>query len=272
MMSKYIPRLSQPAKDNKYYIHYSKGGYNTCAEIDRQSGSVVPNCVGYAQGRLLEIMGAKAANWNLPAGNAEDWYDIAVKFNMPVFNSPQLGSVACWKQGKTNSSDDGTGHIAVVEKIENNGDILCSQSHYNGSAFDLITITRSSGYKYKAGYELQGFISCGIDFLTMQKEIVMRNYIDILCRPADSLGLASWAIELHNGLTENELKIRLLNSEEYLKDTTKCQKEVFIIKCYRNILGRYPESEEVVNHWKKFSKEDIFYGIWNSKEAQNRRS
>lgn len=268
---KYVERLTTPEKGNKYYIHHSKGGYNTCMKINEQNGSVIPNCVGYAQGRLLEIMGAKGCNWKLPAGYAEDWYDTAIKNGMTVTDKPELGSVACWKQGKTNNPNDGAGHVAVVELINNNGEIMCSQSHAKGIEFDLVTLSPSNGYKYKDGFVLQGFISCGIDFLAEEKEIVMRNYIDILCREADDSGLRSWSIALHNGMTEDDLRTSLLNSKEYIEDTTRLQREDYVIKCYRNILGRFPESEAVINHWKKYSKEEIFYGIWNSEEAINRR-
>lgn len=47
-MSKlFTPRLTAPATNNKYWIHTTKGGVNSCLRINSTTGSVLPNCVGY---------------------------------------------------------------------------------------------------------------------------------------------------------------------------------------------------------------------------------
>ena len=125
---KFTPRLTEPAADNKNYIHYTHGGYNTAIVIDKDTGSVLPNCVGYAQGRLLELIGKNKVDWKLPACNAEDWFDAAKANGMKVGQTAKLGAVIVWYAGSTHNSLDGTGHIAVVEEVKANGDIVVSQS------------------------------------------------------------------------------------------------------------------------------------------------
>ena len=40
-------RVTAPAVNNKYFVHTSKGGVNPCLRINANTGSVLPNCVGY---------------------------------------------------------------------------------------------------------------------------------------------------------------------------------------------------------------------------------
>ena len=161
---KYTPRLTAPSKSDKNFIHYSKGGYNTCIMIDKSTGSVLPNCVGYAQGRLLEILGKKAVNWKLPACNAEDWFETAQNNGFKTGQTPKLGAIAVFRAGTTHNGSDGAGHVAVVEEIKSNGDIVVSQSAYGGTEFYLSTITKASGYMYNSNRPFLGFIYCGIEF------------------------------------------------------------------------------------------------------------
>ena len=163
-MAIFTKRLTAPSSTDKHYIHYTKGGYNTCIIVNESTGSIMPNCVGYAQGRLLEILQATKANWSLPACNAEDWYDKAQENGLQVGQTPKLGAVACWRAGSTHNGADGCGHVAVVEEIKANGDIVTSNSAWNGTNFYTQTITKASGYMYSSSRPLIGFIYCGIDF------------------------------------------------------------------------------------------------------------
>lgn len=161
---KFTSRTTAPSRTDKHFINYSKGGYNTSIAIDKESGYVMPNCVGYAQGRLLEIRGGSKVNWKMPACNAEDWYDTARANGMSVGQTPKLGAVAVWRAGNTHNGVDGAGHVAVVEKIKTNGDIVVSQSAYGGQEFYLSILTKSSGYIYAANRPLVGFVYCGVEF------------------------------------------------------------------------------------------------------------
>ena len=257
----YKARLTAPAKDNHYY--YSKDNIYYASNVG------MPNCTAYVWGRLYELTNKR---YTLLNGNAENMYLNAAKAGLTVGREPKLGSIICWRQGVVKNSKDGAGHVAVVEQILDNGDLVCSQSHWNGVEFDTVTIHRLGGYKYKDGFELQGFIYCGLSFSTKEEDIVRQTYIDILCREADASGLKSWSKALQDGLSVDDFRASLLNSAEYKGDTSKSLIENYIVKCYKIILGRYPENDDVVKHWKKFSKEDIFKGIWDSQEAQYRRN
>lgn len=163
-MSKFTARTTAPSRTDKRFINYRNCGYNTCIIINQSTGYVMPNCVGYAQGRLLEIRGESKVNWKLPACNAEDWYDTAKAQGLQVGQTPKLGAVVCWRAGSTHNGADGAGHVAIVEEIKSNGDIMVSQSAYGGQEFYLSTLTKASGYIYAASRPLVGFIYCGIDF------------------------------------------------------------------------------------------------------------
>lgn len=161
-MAKFKERTTAPKADDKRWIHYSKGGYNTACIIE--GDSVLANCVGYACGRYLEIKNAKKADWSWPVCNAEDCFEQAQKNGFQTGNEPKLGAAIVWKQGQTKKSSDGYGHIATVEMIYSNGDILISQSCYGGARFETKKITKSSNYQYAGTFEFLGFIYCGIEF------------------------------------------------------------------------------------------------------------
>lgn len=161
---KFNKRTAAPSKADKHFINYARGGYNTCIAIDQQTGYVLPNCVGYAQGRLLELRSENKINWKLPACNAEDWYDKAKANGLQVGSTPKLGAVVVWCAGNTHNSADGAGHVAIVEEIKANGDIVVSQSAYGGQEFYLSTLTKTSGYTYAANRPLVGFVYAGVEF------------------------------------------------------------------------------------------------------------
>ena len=142
-------RLTEPSVNDLNWIHTSCGGKNSCILIS--GNSVLPNCVGYAWGRFMEILGSTP---KLSRNNAESWYpNISDGYDRG--NYPKLGSVICWSAGVVGNGDDGAGHVAIVEKIYNDGSILISQSGYNSSRFWTSTVQK--GYS-KPGYHFQGFI------------------------------------------------------------------------------------------------------------------
>lgn len=130
----YSPRYTAPSSTNPYYLKYGKGGYNRCLLIS--GNSCLPNCVGYAHGRTLEI-GGKTSNAKLPTCNAEDWYATAKANGLVVGSAPKLGAVIVWKSGNLWNGRDGCGHVGVVEDIASDGTITVSQSNYGGTRFFL---------------------------------------------------------------------------------------------------------------------------------------
>lgn len=156
----FTPRMSQPSLTSKYYVNYKYGGINTCIVLDSK-GCVMPNCVGYAQGRFLEIHNATKCDWKLPACNAEDWYEKAKANGLKVGSTPKLGSVIVWGKGKLHTSSDGCGHVAVVEKIDSDGTITISESGYKTFIFKTEKIPKPYTLK---GYNFLGFIYPYIEF------------------------------------------------------------------------------------------------------------
>lgn len=145
-------RTTPPNSKNKFYIHNTRDGYNKCIRIS--GDSCLPNCVGYAYGRYMEIADIKSCN--LPTVHAEDWFALAKKRGFKVGKTPKPGAVICWSKGKTGYSGDGCGHVAIVEQVNKDGSILISQSGY-GSGRRMWTATLKKPYPL-AGYKLQGFI------------------------------------------------------------------------------------------------------------------
>ena len=124
---KFVARTTAPSATNKYYIKAGKGGYNRAMEINTKTHSCLPNCVAMAHGRWLESQ--KQTNYSkydkLPTGNAENYYPYT-KDGYKRGKTPKLGAIICWRKGKAGVASDGAGHVAFVEKVYDNGDVLPS--------------------------------------------------------------------------------------------------------------------------------------------------
>lgn len=151
--SNFKKRTSAPSASDRFWIHTSNGGLNECIEINN-SGSCLPNCVGYAWGRFYEITGKRPA---LSRANAENWYGYASD-GYKRSQTPVEGAVICWRKGQAGVSSDGAGHVAIVEEVKSNGDVVTSNSAYCGTRFYMQTVTKASGYSIGSAYTFQGFI------------------------------------------------------------------------------------------------------------------
>ncbi|MEE1219507.1 MAG: dockerin type I domain-containing protein [Ruminococcus sp.] len=158
--SSFTPRLSEPAKDNKYYYSndniYYKYGYG------------MPNCTAYAYGRAYEILGTEP---KLCPYSAYQWYDYNIQNNYYAYGStPKLGAIACWYYYKS----DGTksGHVAVVENIENDT-ITFSNSAWGWLNFYITTADISDPKAGESKWEFQGYIYIG-EFIS--PEIIPSTY------------------------------------------------------------------------------------------------
>lgn len=144
----FVPRLDQntptPMANNDWW--YSS------ENIFYRYGYGLPNCTCYAYGRYAEIRGAFA---QLPQWDAKDWWDSATDFERG--QEPKLGAVICFGDNRP----DGSGHVAIVEEIDENGDIKTSNSAYGGTYFYTETLTQANNYvpEDRIGtFYLQGFI------------------------------------------------------------------------------------------------------------------
>ena len=149
----FTPRLTAPSQIDLYWIKTTHGGYNKCIEIDSQTGSVLPNCTGYAWGRFLEEN--NITDCNLSRGNAENWFSYNDGYNRG--QTPKLGAIICFY------STQSGGHVAVVEQIKPNGDIVTSNSAYGGTRFYTQTLSPPN-YNMGSAYTFQGFIYPILDF------------------------------------------------------------------------------------------------------------
>jgi surface antigen len=156
MLRVFERREEAPSTTNKYYIKTTHGGYNKCILIDESTGSVLPNCTGYAWGRFMECQ-LNVHDCNLSRGNAEIWYSNIID-GYERGQTPKLGAVMCW------SSTQSGGHVAIVEKINQDGSILCSNSAYGGSRFYTNTLIPPD-YNMGSAYTFQGFIYNPTEFI-----------------------------------------------------------------------------------------------------------
>ena len=154
-MAKFVKRIAAPSKTDRHY-YSNENIFFAC-------GYGMPNCTAYAWGRLYELTNVRYTNL---CGNAEEWWAAAPKAGLKTGQTPKLGAIICWRSGSATNRADGAGHVAVVEEIMPNGDIVTSNSAWKGTEFDTKTITKASGYQYSSSVPLLGFIYCGIEFET----------------------------------------------------------------------------------------------------------
>lgn len=156
MAGTFVPRLNSSGMQGSVWW-YTAGSYPSGNPFYPTYG--LPNCTCYAYGRYAEARGAWA---NLPTWDAKDWYDDATSFQRG--STPALGAVMCW--GETGGYY-ATGHVAIVEQVFPNGDVVISESHSSqfipeeDRYFCTQTLTQSSGYSHPYlgyGFYLQGFI------------------------------------------------------------------------------------------------------------------
>lgn len=83
--------------------------------------------------------------------NAELWYGHTGD-GYSRGSTPKLGAVICWHSTRSG------GHVAIVEEIYDNGDIMTSNSAYSGSAYFNRKLKAKDNYFFGSAYTFQGFI------------------------------------------------------------------------------------------------------------------
>jgi surface antigen len=147
------PLLSRQGRDyflarSKYYITdniFAQSMYGSSLIGGR--GYTEGNCTWYVNGRLLEL----GANYNAlrsMSGNANTWHKN-LSNGSTIVSTPQPGDIAQW-------TTNGQNHVAVVEKVNNDGTIVISESHYDtnwdgggiGTLHSVRTIKASNPTRY----------------------------------------------------------------------------------------------------------------------------
>lgn len=150
-------RTTKPV-NNKFYIRKANGGYSLCIQgkPTDPTANVLANCVGYACGRFNEIIGEmKYPQLNC---NAENFIERAKSIGLAISDKPVLGGIMVWQRGGL-GGNDGAGHVAIVERIDNNNQIYTSESNYGGSAFYNVTRTNNNGrWGMGSAYRFRGCI------------------------------------------------------------------------------------------------------------------
>nr|DAG68990.1 MAG TPA: LYSK, ENDOLYSIN, PEPTIDOGLYCAN, PROTEASE [Caudoviricetes sp.] len=144
----YTPRTTSPEAGNPFWTKTTYGGYNTqiLGSPSGWSGSVLANCTGYVHGRWMEL-GNTSVEYDLSSGNANTYYGYADGYERG--QEPRLGAILCLGGG-------GYGHVAIVEEIFDNGDIMVSESNYGRAVFEYVRRYAADGYK-RAGGSVGGF-------------------------------------------------------------------------------------------------------------------
>ena len=159
-------RMIQP-KNNPYYNRTVTGGLNEAVfgKPTIKGTNVLCNCVGYANGRLNEIINDPELKgivfkfaYQLVC-NAENFIESAKRQGLKISKTPVEGGVMVWQKGRTLNNYDGAGHVAVVEKVYDDGSILTSESGYDAWAFKTIRRTNENGrWGQNTNYKFRGCI------------------------------------------------------------------------------------------------------------------
>ena len=159
-------RKTQP-KNNKYYIRKPQGGLSDAVfgKPVIKGANVLCNCVGYANSRFNEI-------WNDPdlegivkpfhvqlVCNAENFIESAKRQGLKISKTPIQGGIMVWQRGATLGGGDGAGHVAVVERVYEDGSILTSESGWDAWAFKTVRRFNTNGrWGQSDAYKFRGCI------------------------------------------------------------------------------------------------------------------
>lgn len=152
-MSEWRMRTSAPSATNKYFIKTTYGGLNYCMLRDSATGSVLPNCTGFAWGRFIEGVGETFSN--LSRGDASSWYGNTAD-GYQRGQSPKVGAVMCWGGGYYS----GAGHVCIVEKVIDDNTVITGESDYSGARWYSKTRHRGADGRWGMNdlFSFQGFI------------------------------------------------------------------------------------------------------------------
>lgn len=155
-------------RNNKYYIRTVTGGLNgaVAGNPTQPYANVLDNCVGYADGRFNEC-------WNDPdlegivkpfhvqlVCNAENFIESAKRQGLKISSTPVIGGIMVWQKGASLSDRDGAGHVAVVERVYDDGTILTSESGWASWAFKTVRRDNSNGrWGQNSYYKFRGCIT-----------------------------------------------------------------------------------------------------------------
>lgn len=160
-------RTTKPGKGNKYYIRKANGGYSNAIKgspTDKEC-NVLSNCVGYAYGRFNEIGGYGYCKYLAPV-NAEKFMDY--KGSCKTGQTPKAGAIMVW-----HGNGGLAGHVAFVERVDNNTQVYTSESDYGGKPF--FNKTRNKGSNGNWGLSTKNYKFLGFIYNPAVKETTSKS-------------------------------------------------------------------------------------------------
>lgn len=154
-MTNHIPCII-PTRLNKLFISYTNGGLSLFQPRDARTGYVLPNCTSYAEScfnhEVCMLTGIPDTIIYSFDGNAENWYKDAVRLKLERGDTPREGAMMCWSGGK--------GHVAIVDKIYEDGRLRIYESSYSAKEdFEIATINNKNGrWGMSSAYKFEGFV------------------------------------------------------------------------------------------------------------------
>ena len=130
-------RTQAPTAWSKIWNNRSNGGLSWCINGSPvySVANVLANCVGYACSRFNEIYneltGYDGLKFPELCCNAEDFYTVADKIGLKKGQEPKPGAIMCWE-----GLGSLAGHVAIVERVDNNSQVYTSESGYQQIPFD----------------------------------------------------------------------------------------------------------------------------------------
>lgn len=128
------PIASEDQNRLKCYIRTDNGGWNPCilGSPTDPVCNVLANCVGQVYGRFSEIyneiMGTTGNHCFSTSVQPKNFYPNAESHGFTIGQVPRPGAVMCFDA----SSESTTGHIQIVEDVNEDGSVKVSWSAYNG--------------------------------------------------------------------------------------------------------------------------------------------
>ena len=144
--------------NSKYYIRKAEGGFSPCIEGNNAyglrpfPGSVLPNCVGWATGRINEKLDIGYCKY-LGNRNAKEFVIFAKQQGLKMGDDPAEGACMVWGGSRE-------GHVAIVEQVIDNDTVITSESGWSYRAKPIVrelTRKRGSG-SWGQSYEFLCFI------------------------------------------------------------------------------------------------------------------
>lgn len=136
-------RKVAPEIDNPHYYSNDNIFYKVKLAPPYTSGG---NCTWYAYGRIYELTGEIPTEAGFIGNGYEWWQANKISGKYRYGSIPKVGAIAVWKSSLPGSG--GSGHVAVVENIEDNK-VYISESTWHGGIFKYTQIYNT---EYLYGY------------------------------------------------------------------------------------------------------------------------